>query len=63
MSYVKLRPVLERVWHAPGWEAGQALAETALIVALVALVCVIALTALGVAVVDFLEPLLPPLGG
>jgi len=62
MSYVKLRPILQRLWQAPD-EEGQALAETALIVALVALVCVIALTALGVAVVDFIEPLLPPLGG
>ena len=63
MSYVKLRPLLERVWHARDGEAGQALGETALIVAFVALVCVLALTAVGVAVVEFIEPVLPPLGG
>jgi hypothetical protein len=63
MSYVKLRPVIARVWRATACDAGQALGETALIIAFVALVCVLALTALGVAVVGFLEPLVPTLGG
>ena len=63
MSYVKLRPLLLHLWRAGGGEEGQALAETALIVAFVALVCVLALTAVGVAVVEFISPVLPPLGG
>jgi len=63
MSYVKLRPFLERVWHAANWESGQALAETSLIIAFVALVCVLALTAVGVAIVGGIADVLPGLGG
>ena len=63
MSYVKLRTLLEHAWHIRDGEAGQALAETAFIVAFVALVCVLALTALGVAVSQFIQPILPGFGG
>jgi Flp pilus assembly pilin Flp len=63
MSYVKLQPLLERVWRVGDGEAGQALAETALIIAFVALVCVLALTAVGAAVVGGIEPIVPGLGG
>ena len=63
MSYVKLAPVLERARHARDGEAGQALAETALIVGFVLLLCVLALTGVGLAVVEFIEPVVPPLGG
>ena len=63
MSYVKLRPFLERVWHAAHRESGQALAETSLIIAFIALVCVLALTAVGVAIVGGIADVLPGLGG
>ena len=63
MSYVKLRPLLKRARHARHGEAGQALAEIALIVGFVLLLCVLALTGVGLAVVEFIEPVVPPLGG
>ena len=63
MSYVKLRLPLTRIWRASGSEAGQALAETSLIIAFIALVCVLALTAVGVAVVGGIADILPGLGG
>jgi len=63
MSYVKLRPLLGCVWRVPGGEAGQALAETSLIIAFIALVCVLALTAVGAAVVGGIAGILPGLGG
>ena len=63
MSYVKLRPLLEPAWHVRDGEAGQALAETSLIIAFIALVCVLALTAVGVALVGGIADVLPGLGG
>ena len=63
MSYVKLRSLLERVSHAPDGETGQALAETSLIIAFIAVVCVLALTAVGVAVAGGIADILPGLGG
>jgi len=63
MSYVKLWLPLQRIWRASRWEAGQALAETSLIVAFIALVCVLALTAVGVAVAGGIADILPGLGG
>jgi len=63
MSYVKLWLPLARIWRGSGWEAGQALAETSLIIAFIALVCVLALTAVGAAVVGGIAGILPGLGG
>lgn len=63
MSYVKLQPNLARVWHAANRDAGQALAETSLIIAFIALVCVLALTAVGVAVNGGIADILPAFGG
>jgi hypothetical protein len=63
MSYVKLRLFLLHLWHAGSREEGQALAETSLIIAFIALVCVLALTAVGAAVVGGIAPILPGLGG
>ena len=63
MSYVKLWLPLARIWRAQGWETGQALAETSLIIAFIALVCVLALTAVGVAVAGGIADILPGLGG
>jgi hypothetical protein len=54
---------LARIWRASGSEAGQALAETSLIIAFIALVCVLALTAVGVAVAGGIADILPGLGG
>jgi len=63
MSYVKFWLSLARIRHASGSEAGQALAETSLIIAFIALVCVLALTAVGVAVAGGIADILPGLGG
>jgi hypothetical protein len=63
MSYVKLWLLLARTWRAPESDAGQALAETSLIIAFVAVVCVLALTAVGVAVAGGIADILPGLGG
>jgi Flp pilus assembly pilin Flp len=63
MSYVKLRPLLLRIWDAVGGEEGQALFEITLIVSLVALVALVVLSALGVAVVDLFDPLADTIGG
>ena len=63
MSYVKLRLLLERVWQVRDGEAGQTLFEFTLIAAMVALVAVLALSALGVAIVAFFQAVLPGFGG
>lgn len=63
MSYVKLRPLLLRIWDAVGGEKGQAIFEVTLIISLVALVALLVLTALGVAVVDLFDPLADTING
>ena len=63
MSYVKLRPLLPRIWDAVGGEKGQAIFEVTLIISLVALVALLVLTALGVAVVDLFDPLADTING
>lgn len=63
MSYVKLWLPLVRIWRASESEAGQALAETSLIIAFIALLCVLALTAVGVAVSGGIAGILPGFGG
>ena len=63
MSYVKLWLPLARILRASRWQAGQALAETSLIIAFIALVCILALTAVGVAVSGGIADIVPGLGG
>ena len=63
MSYVKLQPLLLRIWGALGGEEGQALFEVTLIISLVALVALVVLSALGLAVAGFFGPLAETLGG
>jgi Flp pilus assembly pilin Flp len=63
MSYVKLRSFVWWLWGPGARENGQALAEFTFVVALVALVCVLTLTALGVAVTGLFEAVLPGFGG
>jgi Flp pilus assembly pilin Flp len=46
--------------HVNEHESGQALVEYALVLSLVALVCVGSLSALGLKVQDMFAPLLPP---
>jgi Flp pilus assembly pilin Flp len=58
MSYGKRRRYLARVVAWAKGEDGQALGEYALILAFVAMMAVIALTALGVALPGFWDPLL-----
>ena len=63
MSYVKLRPLLLRVWDAVGGEKGQTLFEITLIISLVAIVALVVLSALGLAVVDLFDPLADTING
>jgi Flp pilus assembly pilin Flp len=58
MSYEKRRSYLARVVAWARGENGQTLGEYALILGFVAMVAIIALTALGVALPGFWEPLL-----
>jgi Flp pilus assembly pilin Flp len=58
MSYEKLWRYLARVGAGAKGEDGQALGEYALILTLVAMAAVIALTALGLVIPGFWEPLL-----
>jgi Flp pilus assembly pilin Flp len=63
MSYVKLRPLLLRLWRASCGEEGQAIFEVTMIISLVALVALLVLTALGVAVVDLFNPIADTIDG
>jgi Flp pilus assembly pilin Flp len=63
MSYVKLRSFIWWLCGPGPRENGQALAEFTFIVAFVALVCVLTLTALGLAVTGLFEAVLPGFGG
>jgi len=63
MSYVKLSLPLARIARASESEAGQALAEYSLIIAFIALVCVLALTAVGIAISGGIADVVPGLGG
>jgi Flp pilus assembly pilin Flp len=58
MSYEKRRSYLARVVTWAKGENGQALGEYALILAFVAMVAIIALTALGLVLPGFWDPLL-----
>ena len=58
MSYAKLGHYLACVLRRAKREDGQALGEYALILTFVAMAAVLALTALGVAIPGFWEPLL-----
>ena len=58
MSYAKLWRYLACVLWQPKREDGQALGEYALILTFIAMAAVLALTALGVAIPGFWEPLL-----
>ena len=62
MSYVKLWPYLLRLWAREPGEEGQTLFEFTLVVSLVAFLCVVILSALGVAVVDLFDPLAATMG-
>ena len=62
MSYGKLRYYLACVLAQGGVEDGQTLFEFTLVLALVALVAVAALTALGVVIGDFWEPVTSVMG-
>ncbi len=58
MSYGKVWHYLACLLRQAGGEEGQALGEYALVLTLVAMVSVLALTALGLAIGGFWEPLL-----
>ena len=51
MISIDLLDIIQAIWSFKSSERGQALAEFSLILAFIALVCVIALTAIGLAVV------------
>ncbi len=51
MNTIDILDIIQAIWSFGRAERGQALAEFSLIVAFIALVCVIALTAIGAAVV------------
>jgi len=62
MSYGKLRRCVASALMRAKGEDGQALGEFTLVLALVALVAVLALTALGVAVLGFYQPVADAMG-
>ncbi len=62
MSYEKLRHYFASVVGEAKGEGGQALGELSLVIAFVAMVAVVALTALGMAMSGFWEPLLSIMG-
>lgn len=62
MSYGKSRHYLACVLRQAGGEEGQALGEYTLVLAFVAMMAVVALTALGLALPGFWEPLLGIMG-
>ena len=63
MSYVKLRPILLRIWDTAAGEKGQAMFEVTLIISLVALVSLLVLSALGVTIIDLFNPLADTING
>jgi Flp pilus assembly pilin Flp len=63
VSYVKLQPILLRIWDTAAGEKGQAMFEVALIISLVALVSLLILTALGVTIIDLFNPLADVING
>jgi len=63
MSYVKLRPILLRIWDTAAREKGQAMFEVTLVISLVALVSLLFLSALGMTIMDLFNPLADVLNG
>jgi len=62
VSYAKLRQCLAFVLAQGGEKDGQALGEYSLVLAFVAMAAVLALTALGLAIGGFWDPLLGVMG-
>jgi Flp pilus assembly pilin Flp len=62
MSYVKLRSSLLCLWGRAAGEEGQTLFEFTLVVSLVAFLCVLILSALGLTIVDLFDPLADTMG-